>query len=106
MSETWPPMVLLFIPQMIYERGEPRLNDLKKEKLITGRETCPSATLSTINLEWTDGAKGENGEKLSYRITVSNRNILTCENDSTPRSMLSALLSRDHELIPAGCKRP
>jgi hypothetical protein len=29
----WPPVGLLFIPQMIYESGEPRKNDIDRGKL-------------------------------------------------------------------------
>jgi hypothetical protein len=31
-SELWPPTGLLFIPQMIYEYGELRLNDIDRRK--------------------------------------------------------------------------
>jgi hypothetical protein len=33
-SELWPPTGLLFIPYVIYERGEPWWNDIDKEKLL------------------------------------------------------------------------
>jgi hypothetical protein len=45
-SELWPPMGLLLIPQIIYEYGEPWWNDIDRKKWITCRNTCPSATLS------------------------------------------------------------
>jgi hypothetical protein len=31
-SELWPQMGQLFIPQVIYEYGEPRWNDIDREK--------------------------------------------------------------------------
>jgi hypothetical protein len=66
-SELQPLMGLLFIPQMIYQYGEPQCNDINKENWRTQSKTCPTATLSTINPTWTDpgmnlGLHGERPE--------------------------------------------
>jgi hypothetical protein len=53
-SELQLPAGLLFIPQLIYESGEPWLNDIDGGNWRTLRKTCPRATLSTTNLTWTD----------------------------------------------------
>jgi hypothetical protein len=50
-SELRPPAGLLFIPNIIYEYGEPLWNDIDRKILRTSRKTCPSAILSTT---WTD----------------------------------------------------
>jgi hypothetical protein len=54
----------MFMPQMIYEFGELRWNDIDRGSQRTQRKTCPSATLSTINPIWIDpsanpGLRGE-----------------------------------------------
>jgi hypothetical protein len=43
-----------FIPQMIYEYGERRWNDIDRGNRRTPRKTYPSATLSTTNSTWID----------------------------------------------------
>jgi hypothetical protein len=48
-SELWPPTGLLFIPQMIYEYGEPQWNDTDGENRRSRIKNCPSTTLSTTN---------------------------------------------------------
>jgi hypothetical protein len=53
-SELRPPTGLLFIPQMIYECGEPRWIDIDRGKPKNLQKICPNATLSTINLTWAD----------------------------------------------------
>jgi len=63
-SELLPLTDILFIPQMIYEYGERRWNDIDRENRRTRRKTCPSATLSTTNPTWIDpganpGLRGE-----------------------------------------------
>jgi hypothetical protein len=47
-------MGLLFIPQIIYEYGEPRWNNIDRGTLKNSEKTCPSATLSTKKLVWID----------------------------------------------------
>jgi hypothetical protein len=47
-------MGLLFIPQMIYEYGEPQWNDIDRGKPKNLEKTCPSATVSTTNPTWAD----------------------------------------------------
>jgi hypothetical protein len=41
------PACLWFIPQVIYEYGDSRWNDVDRENLRIGRETCPNATCPT-----------------------------------------------------------
>jgi hypothetical protein len=49
-SELLPLADILFIPQMVYEFGERRCNDISTgERRRTRRKTCPSATSSTTN---------------------------------------------------------
>jgi hypothetical protein len=52
-SELWPPTGLLFIPQVIYEFGELRWNDMTGNPK-NSEENYPSVTLSTKNLTWID----------------------------------------------------
>jgi hypothetical protein len=56
-------MGLLFIAQIIYEYGEPWWNYTYRSRLKNSEKTCPSATLSTTNLSWTD--LGLCGERLA-----------------------------------------
>jgi hypothetical protein len=63
-SELLPLTDILFIPQMIYEYGERRWNDIDRGNRRTRRKACPSATLSTTNPTWIDpgansGLRGE-----------------------------------------------
>jgi hypothetical protein len=53
-SELPPPTGLLFIPQMIYEYGEPRWNNIDRDNRRTRRKTCPIASLSTTKPIWND----------------------------------------------------
>jgi hypothetical protein len=53
-SELRPPAGLLSIPQMTYEYGEPRWNDIDRENWRTRTETRSSATLSNTHTTWTD----------------------------------------------------
>jgi hypothetical protein len=40
-------------PQIIYEHGQPRWNDIDRENRSTRRKPCTRSTLSTTNLTWT-----------------------------------------------------
>jgi hypothetical protein len=53
-SEMQLPTGLLFIPQVIYEYGEPWWNDTDRGKPKNSEKTCPSATLSTTypHMDW------------------------------------------------------
>jgi hypothetical protein len=44
----------MFILKVIYEYVELRWNDIDRENRVIQRKTFPSASLSTINLVWTD----------------------------------------------------
>jgi hypothetical protein len=64
-SELRPPTSLLLIPQIIYEYGQPRWNDIDRIKPKN------SATLYTANPIWTDpganpGLRGETTNHLSH----------------------------------------
>jgi hypothetical protein len=64
-SQLWPPMGLFFIPQVIYEYGEPRWNDIEGDSRRARRKYSSSATLSTTNITWTDPSAntGFSGER-------------------------------------------
>jgi hypothetical protein len=47
-------MGLLFIPQVMYDYGEPQWNDIDRGNLKNSEKTCPSAILPTTNPTWTD----------------------------------------------------
>jgi hypothetical protein len=47
-SELRPPTGLLFIPQVIYEYGEPRWNDMDSGKLNNPPELCDNSTRSNL----------------------------------------------------------
>jgi hypothetical protein len=53
-SELRPPKGQLFIPQMIYESGQPEWNDTGMQNRRTRGKTCPSATVSNTNPTWTE----------------------------------------------------
>jgi hypothetical protein len=75
-SELRHPTGLLFIPQTIYEYGEPQLNDTDGK---TPKKTCLNATLPTTNPTWTKlrskpGLSGERPatNRLSHNMAQSN----------------------------------
>jgi hypothetical protein len=56
---------------MIYEYGQPWRNDIDRENEEIGRETCPTATLSTTNPTWTDmGAIPGQSINLGVKSTI------------------------------------
>jgi hypothetical protein len=57
----------LFIPQTIYEHGEPRWNDIDRGKRRKSEKNRSSTTFPTTNSTWTDpGVKpGLHGERLA-----------------------------------------
>jgi hypothetical protein len=75
-SELRPPTQLLFIPQVIYEYGQPRWNDTGKGNRRTPRKTCLSATFSTINPTPNAGLRGE--RLVSNRLSHDTASIGAC----------------------------
>jgi hypothetical protein len=77
---------------------------LTGENRRTLRKTCPSATLSTTNPTLIDPVanRGLRGE----RPATNHLSHGTALFQETQSGMRGLVLSTDHELIPAGCKRP
>jgi hypothetical protein len=64
-SELRPPTGLLFIPQMMYEYGDPRWNDIDRGKPKNSEKTCPSTTLSLQIPHGLTRASAEIGRRLT-----------------------------------------
>jgi hypothetical protein len=57
-------------PQVIYEHGEPRWNDIDRVKPKNSGKTCPSATLFTTNSTWSDQAANPASALRGRRLTA------------------------------------
>jgi hypothetical protein len=74
----------MFIPQVIYERDEPKRNDIERGKPKNGK-TCSSATFFTTNSTWTelDATKGLCGERpATNRLSNCRATLMMDDGDS------------------------